>query len=249
MYFERYDYKDKCWWCQSDKGSQEHKYKKSEIEREYGKGYYENRLFLIRDLKAKPIKSSRSELLKHRRTLCKKCNNQRSQPFDIAYDIFQKYVKDNQELILENKSIDFEQVFNGNNEKSICFLFRYFVKKVCCVLSDSGILVDQKIINFLNGSNSLPFIAFHFGIALDVLKMQNIVTGLQKEGHFSHGDVECILNKNTSQARMIRSYYQYRWFRISYVIDKTIPQIKVSEIGQISPLKIIENASTYRAMK
>ncbi len=246
MYFHRHNYKNICWWCGSEEISREHKYKKSEIEREYGKGYYHKSLSFIRsDEKDKPIKSSKSQLLLFKRPLCKKCNNQTSQPFDIAYDKFQKHIKNNKDKILKQKSVDLQQIYKNNSKQSASNLFRYFVKQICCTLADSDIAIEQQLIDFLNGYNRLPFIDFDLGIAIDALVMESKIKELQERGAFSRGEIKCILNKKDSNVRMIDSYFQYRWFRISYLVDKKIQGLDFNKFNHILPLHLLKNANTY----
>lgn len=246
MYFERYEYGDYCWWCNSNKISREHKYKRSEIEREYGSGTYGNKLLFIKNEKEQYIKSPGSNLLQFKNNLCPTCNNERSQPFDFAYDKFQKHIKNNQSQLLGNKYIDFNTLFVSCPDNSFQNLIRYFVKNVSCMLSDSGIKVEKGIIEFLNGNDFLPFMIFQFGIALDAVEMQKRAPSLQEESHFSRGQVHCIFNKDNSKARKIVSYIQYRWFRISYLIDKSIPPINVSKLNRKFALQELRNANTYK---
>jgi hypothetical protein len=45
---EMYDYKDRCWWCGNAADSGEHKYKKADLVREFGKGPYKGAKELVR---------------------------------------------------------------------------------------------------------------------------------------------------------------------------------------------------------
>lgn len=249
MYFNRKKYRDECWWCSSQDKSQEHKFKKSEIAREYGTGKYDKYLIHRHNGVSNYIKSSGSNLLKFNSNLCKKCNNERSQSFDNSYDVFQQYIKNNTEQIFRKKEIDFGETFNKDWIDKVSDLLRYYVKNICCAMSDIDVEIPTEIIEFLNGSNLLPYIKFQFGIALDAVEIESIYKEFSDKGYFIRGNISCILNQDTRQCREIKSYLQYRYFRNSYIFDKSIPTVDMSFNNRTITLIDIHNASSFSILK
>lgn len=89
------NFKGKCWWCESSDLSREHKYKKSDIKREYFSDQeihdrVKINLVSIKDLseKGKAVQGPNSNAIKFEANICKNCNNSRSQSFDFSYDKF-----------------------------------------------------------------------------------------------------------------------------------------------------------------
>lgn len=85
-----------CWWCEKRSAdSKEHKFKASDLRRAMFKSdpaaiVWMNDMGTRRDVKGRPaINRDRYKVLKFEPSLCKKCNNEHSQPFDLAYDQFQ----------------------------------------------------------------------------------------------------------------------------------------------------------------
>src|SRR5437588_7359716 len=74
-----------CWWCQQRPAtSEEHKFKRSDLSREHGRGQLVGARELVHfgtDAK-RYLSSTKSNPLKFRNSLCDYCNNTRSQPHD-----------------------------------------------------------------------------------------------------------------------------------------------------------------------
>jgi len=54
-----------------------------------------------------------SEAVRFGRVLCAKCNNQRSQPLDRAYEVFSDYLATNIDIFWRADGIDFRRVYGG----------------------------------------------------------------------------------------------------------------------------------------
>lgn len=89
----QYDYAGRCWWCEAEADSREHKWKRSDIVRIYGPGPYGGELLWGNEHgQSRILQGSRSSELKYKATLCQRCNNARSQPLDRAYDVWAGFV-------------------------------------------------------------------------------------------------------------------------------------------------------------
>ena len=78
----------------SDANSSEHKIKRSDLLRRFGRGPRRGASGLLhyRGDELVPIQGFSSKRLKFERSLCAHCNTTRSQPFDRAYDEFIDWV-------------------------------------------------------------------------------------------------------------------------------------------------------------
>lgn len=142
----------KCWICDATADSREHKIKRSDLVRAFGKdkAFREADLIYLRhDGKAVTLRGPNSEHVKYKPVLCAKCNNERTQPFDLAYDVFVEYIETNQVCVLKNRQIDFSHVYGNNWEHSQLQLFRYFAKAFGCRLADAGRDVPRDVRDLL----------------------------------------------------------------------------------------------------
>src|SRR4051794_9915286 len=95
-----------CWWCETRAAdSREHKLKRSDLVRQFGSGPYPE-LVSQREGKLRNVQGPNSALAKFRQTMCAKCNNERSQPFDLAYDKFTAYLHERERHVLASRSVD-----------------------------------------------------------------------------------------------------------------------------------------------
>lgn len=246
IYFRKYTYHNECWWCKSDDLSREHKYKKSELVREYGGCRYKKNVIIAGNGKKDMwFKGPNCLEAKFKPNLCKKCNNSDSRDIDIAYDVFQKYLKSNIAELTNNRCLDLNNIFAADVNKNKMNLIRYLVKHVCCRLAEANIYIEDEVVSFLNGGYLLPYITFRFEIAIDAYRMHQKISSLNEKSHFSLGGMQCISNKTSNRARNINSYFQYRWFRISYLCDMSIKPLDIMNLNDKIPLILNFNANSY----
>ena len=77
---------DSCWWCGAQSPlSAEHKFKRTDLRRVRGDD--EGKLSWLGSGQVREIRSDKkSGLVRFGKSLCRSCNDARSQPFDRAYD-------------------------------------------------------------------------------------------------------------------------------------------------------------------
>ena len=77
-----------CWICSSRADSSEHRIKKADLIRVYGKGPYRGGFapVHVREGVQRPIQSPGAATLKYQPALCHRCNTAGTQPYDRAYD-------------------------------------------------------------------------------------------------------------------------------------------------------------------
>jgi len=94
----------------------------------------------------KNVPSSNSKIIKYEPIICSKCNNQTSQPWDKAYEKFEKWIFENSKLIFKNRFIPLELVYGGEQYSIQCSnLYKYFVKAFGCRLVSSGTSVPNDL--------------------------------------------------------------------------------------------------------
>lgn len=140
-----------CWWCQGPADSREHKIKRTDLRWIQGDDPYvfwgsnDPRLVRINGPGAKPVKFSN--------VLCRKCNSERSQPFDRAYDCYRDYVHENVDDLRYRTYIDAAEIYGSSWGDGLKNLERYFVKHLGCRIRDAGYLVPADLISLVNGSS------------------------------------------------------------------------------------------------
>jgi hypothetical protein len=166
----------KCWICGLPANSAEHRIKKSDLVTLYGAGSYKgaNALVLIKSGKEIPIQGPNSKHVKYGKSLCCKCNNEFTQPFDKAYEQFINYIRDNKNTILNKRFIDFNDVYGNNFEAYQRDLFKYFVKSFGCRLIDAGYPVPKDLQALLFKKSFLTRLTINFAVDEDLLLLKEI---------------------------------------------------------------------------
>lgn len=136
-----------CWWCGSSEPlTQEHKFKKRDLSRMGGA----DDLVWGGD-EIRKIKSIRkSNEVRFRASLCARCNNTASQPFDYAYDVFSDFIWDNSNL-WEADHVDWWDVYGNTWQSGSLNLARYAAKHMGCRMVHDGYAVPDSIRTFLDG--------------------------------------------------------------------------------------------------
>ncbi len=144
----RTDQSGKCWWCGGAADSREHKHKASLLRQMWG----EEGLYLGRDgQELWSVPSVKSSAVKFGKTLCRECNNARSQPFDEAYDKYAKYVWEHARSLSRAKQIDWADVYGPDWQESVRDLGKYFIKATGCWMADGGFSPPAVFVQFLEG--------------------------------------------------------------------------------------------------
>lgn len=146
----RSDQEGTCWWCGAIADSREHRHKASVLRKMWGA----DGLYLGRP-GASPyrLNSSKSSAVKFGRTLCRSCNNVKSQSFDLAYDTYAAYVQANHPDLAHVGRIDWRDVFGAGWEAQARDLGCYFVKNLGCWFAQDGFQPPSVFADFLNGAD------------------------------------------------------------------------------------------------
>jgi hypothetical protein len=167
----------KCWWCgTAPADSAEHKFKRSDLVREFGKPPYYDQRTLLPTLGAgkHEVRGPNSGLFKFKPSMCTRCNNTRSQPFDRAWDTLTKHLVDNEEAVLATQSIDLRSVFGQAWRADALHVARYIVKHAICRLVQDlpgPIRLDRSLLEFLEGAAFPDGLQIAFDLDVGVVAM------------------------------------------------------------------------------
>jgi hypothetical protein len=167
-----------CWICNKIADSAEHRIKKSDLVNLYGSGSYkgENSVVLIRAGQESKVQGPNSKIVKYKKNLCSKCNNEFSQPFDKAYEHFITYIRQNKDLILKRRFIDFQDVYDDDFEVRQRNLYKYFVKSLGCRLANDGYPIPKDLPALLPKKQFRTGLRITFAVSEDLLLFTEIKT-------------------------------------------------------------------------
>lgn len=224
-----------CWWCGAEADSREHKLKRSDLVREFGRPPFSESPVRLREGRLEPIQGPNSGLVKFKRTMCARCNNERSQPFDRSYDRFAAYLRERDRHILASRSIDLRAVYGQAWEAGRDDLLRYWTKHVGCRLAENGIETPEGLRAYLNGG-AQP----HDVLALEV-EIRSDIAAISKSGlgggGLGLGDVLLTDFDVQGRATVVESHIDYRWLRVAWGVGSDLrgyPWPFASPIQQLS---------------
>lgn len=154
----------KCWICNAAANSGEHKIKASDLKAIFGHIDQNNPLFLNTDQQRNlKIKGMKSNLLKHKALLCAKCNNQLSQPYDLAWQTLSIYLRTRNPKITNGSIIKLHKIFPGSTKKSMLDVHLFFLKLFGCLIVEHSIDIDITVFqNSLLNKKSHPKVYLSF---------------------------------------------------------------------------------------
>jgi len=135
-----------CWICNATGNTGEHLIKASDIKLLFPDISQENPAYKHTQNKQNiQIGSKKSNKLKSNASICTKCNNQRTQPHDKAWENLSSYIYLNWSTIIGNGCIDLDKAFPRSFERSSVYLQLYFLKIFGCLLieSENSVIADD----------------------------------------------------------------------------------------------------------
>ena len=150
--FPRRDIKT-CWICQERPAdSQEHAFKASRIRELMVNG---EPLHVPVDGVVYQVRGPKSKTVKFGKTICQKCNNELTKPFDDAYDYFIAFQYEHFDYFRERDEYQWSEIFDGIDFTQRD-LERYYLKNVGCRIVDAGAHVPEEIRTYLFNDWQLP---------------------------------------------------------------------------------------------
>ena len=94
---------------------------------------------LKRNLSVAGIKSDK---LKFKALLCARCNNERTQPHDQAWERLSRYLHERQPPVRPGAVVNLAKAFPGKVRQSMLFVHLYFVKLFGCLIVEHSVPLD-----------------------------------------------------------------------------------------------------------
>lgn len=127
-----------CWICKARKAdSGEHIIKKSELKATYS----DSPKHLYRHSsteKSKKIQSIGSDALKFSKVICSYCNNTLTQPYDLAFDTFMRFFRENRIERLQGR-FRAKRIFPYDTSQEMKDVYLYFAKIFGCILASNSV--------------------------------------------------------------------------------------------------------------
>ncbi len=200
----------KCWICGDEANSGEHQIKASDLKSVFGHVTQKSPLRFHTDQKRnQPIRGIKSDKLKYLALLCARCNNERTQPHDKAWERLSIYLQKRQPPIRPGMKVRLNRTFPGSVSKSMLNVHLYFLKLFGCLITEHNIPID--IDQF---SNSILIGVHHPKVWLA------LHTGLQQPGIKHAGYSQMALEKESGNV------VYASWF---YVVDKVAVNVIYAE--------------------
>jgi len=209
----------RCWICGEPANSAEHRLKKADLVRAYGRGPYKggSAPVHVRGGKIRAIQGPGAGTLKYPTSLCQKCNTTFTQPFDRAYDKLISWIHANESGVLRKRFVDFADVYGEQFEVPQTDLYKYFAKSFGCRLVEAGTAVPADIVQLLGQPTFRTRLRITFSVDEDVLTM--LPPDVQKN-FIGKGDlVQWADRQNRSQVTGYTFHEHVSWFTTNYWYD------------------------------
>ncbi len=170
--------------CGSEATTCEHIFKKSVLKTFFGRGPYENdrALVHVKGGNLRSLHGPNASRTKYGQMLCSDCNNDRSKPFDNAFDEFVRYVRLEGERIQSQHLIDFGKIYGPQWPEMQTDLFKYLVKSLGCRIVDANLSVPLDLIHLFDSPLFTTALKITFAINEDMALLPDCDLGLYK-GH------------------------------------------------------------------
>jgi hypothetical protein len=156
-----------CWICGDPATTGEHKTKQSDLRAVLGKPS-QAQPFYYHDKKVRnrPIGSFKGDFLKSPSRLCARCNNERTQPHDRAWERMSEWLRMRTPPIQAGNFVRGDRVYPFGATEEMRNVHLYFTKLTGCHLTEAGLKFDQAALakSILTGKPN-PYIHLKFGIS------------------------------------------------------------------------------------
>lgn len=169
-----------CWICGATADSREHRFKASDLTAAFGKGPYkgEDEVVHVGQRVIKKVQGYKADSLKYPPSLCSKCNNQRTQPFDRAYEAFTAWIWSNEETVLKKRHLNFREIYGENFASERDNLIRYFAKSFACRLHNDAHPIPADITISMGGRTLPRFLEISFSVNELIAKNKELLSSL-----------------------------------------------------------------------
>jgi hypothetical protein len=157
-----------CWICGDLATTGEHKTKQSDLRAVLGKPT-QAQPFYYHDNKTernRRIGSYKGDFLKSPSRLCAPCNNQRTQPYDLAWERMSNYLRTQVPPLRAGDFVSADRIYPLDPDREMQNVQLYFTKLTGCHLDEANFKFDQAALasSLLTGTPN-PYIHLKFGIS------------------------------------------------------------------------------------
>jgi hypothetical protein len=211
-----------CWICGSPSDSREHIFKKSDFVRRYGNVPFKHigGMLHFKSGKRRNVPGPKSKIASYDPIICSNCNNNKSQPWDRAYEIFEKWIFENSKIIFENRFIPLELVYENETYSYQCpNLYKYFVKAFGCRLASIDFPVPKDLVDLLDQEY------FQTGLRLcfSINKTTFAMLPEDRDNFLGVGDLYRIDSKSQGVMERYSWYINLGWLRIWFFYMEEVP--------------------------
>ncbi len=136
----------KCWICGANADSGEHLVKASDIRAVFGPVSQIKPLFFhTKERRNRSVPGVRANILKSGARICAKCNNQRTQPHDRAWENLSQYLRSREPFFRVGDRVRLAKVFPGAVRSSMLRVHLYFVKVFGCLILEHDIPINLEL--------------------------------------------------------------------------------------------------------
>jgi hypothetical protein len=133
----------KCWICEDVATTGEHMIKASDLKSMFGHVSQNAPLYIHNPIQRNlPVPGIKSNKLKFKNLLCARCNNQRTQQHDQAWEKLSNYLRKRLPPLRSGSTINLAKVFPGQVRESILNVHLYFVKLFGCMVAEHSVPLD-----------------------------------------------------------------------------------------------------------
>lgn len=143
------------------------------------------------------------------------CNGAGSQPFDVAYDQFNEFIRANESAVLRDQRIHLPDVWTDWSTSFGNYL-PYLAKHIGCRIAEAGFEVPPTLIAFLDGKLWPPPLSFRWEIRID---MWLLFTLKRTDPGLWVGALNPVRDE-TGAIVGIWSHLGYRYVRVNWVYDE-----------------------------
>ena len=133
-----------CWICGGIANSREHGFKRSDISHYFGPIGTQRPLYKHTDGERpnNVIITPTSDKLMSEAPICQQCNNERTQPYDNAWETLSHYLQDSWASIVTRGHFSFADVFSQKTRLYALYVHLYFVKAFGCKIKEEKVPVN-----------------------------------------------------------------------------------------------------------
>lgn len=224
------DEKKLCWWCSQASLTGEHKFKKTDLDKIYGKGEVFKQLGIsVIDYRSnttpKKLQSSKSNFAKFEKSLCQNCNNAKSQKADFAYDKMIDYYLNNEGAIKNSGIIDFTKVYGTDWRLEKLNLYRYIMKHIGCRMFENNLRPFDGTIKYLDGDSNHN----HLKVVIQI-KPYNL---LGIDTLYKSPFIPIVTNKILNDVFAVCGWFTMKNLSFNYLYEWNIDQEKSEESNSL----------------